>query len=418
MLPKLILKRGKDKPLRQHHPWIFSGAIQRVEEAQDGDTVDVYDADGQWLARAAYNSRSQIAARIWTFDPDEQIDAAFLRKRLERAAQFRMALAVDWSVGLTDTERLQEAVRLVNAESDGLPGVVVDDYAGFFVVQLLTLGAERLKETLTECLQELFAPVSIYERSDVDVRKKEGLTERVGVLAGAAPPERVEICENGLQFLVDVKAGHKTGFYLDQRENRARAARYLRGEVLNVFSYTGAFGVYAAARHGAEVTNLDASASALELAAQNYALNSAAHRSAAQNVEFVTADAFQKLRDYKAEGRLFDAIVLDPPKFATSRANLERAARGYKDLNLLALQLLNPNGHLVTFSCSGLVSPDLFQKIVFGASVDAFAARQSHDALVGRSVQIVEKLGQSPDHPIGLNFPEGEYLKGLALRVV
>jgi 23S rRNA (cytosine1962-C5)-methyltransferase len=240
------------------------------------------------------------------------------------------------------------------------------------------------------------------ERSDVDVRKKEGLPETTGVLWGEEPPDKIEIVENGLRFWVDVKRGHKTGFYLDQRLNRQRALPYLRGEVLNAFAYTGAFGVYAAKFNNAHIVNLDASVSSLELARENFALNGVQ-----ANADYVVADAFQELRAYRTQGRTFDAIVLDPPKFVTSAANLERAARGYKDLNMLAFQLLKPNGFLVTFSCSGLLDAKLFQQIVFGASVDA-----------KRDAQIVEKLGQSPDHPIGLHFPEGEYLKGLVVRVI
>ncbi len=417
---KIVLKRGKEKPILNHHPWIFSGAIHRVENANDGDTVDVYDAagdassrtrgskgnlrddaSGEWLARAAYNSRSQIAARVWTFERGEEIDATFFTNKIARAREIRKLTG--------------NATRLVNAESDFLPGIVVDQYGDFLVVQFLTLGAELHKEMIVDVLKEIvlndvisvvrpssFVVRGIYERSDVDVRKKEGLKETTGVLFGEEPPDKIEIEENNARFLVDVKRGHKTGFYLDQRVNRLRALPYLRGDVLNAFAYTGAFGVYAAKCNDARVLNLDASASALELARENFALNGVE-----ANAEFVVADAFEKLREYRAEGKKFDAIVLDPPKFVTSQANLERAARGYKDLNMLAFQLLRPNGFLITFSCSGLVDAKLFQQIVFSAAVDG-----------KRDAQIIERLGQSPDHPIGLNFPEGEYLKGLAVRVM
>ncbi|TAH51041.1 MAG: methyltransferase domain-containing protein [Chloroflexota bacterium] len=420
---KTILKRGKEKPLRQHHPWIFSGAILRTEgvrteNANDGDTVDVYDAAGEWLARAAYNSRSQIAARVWTFERGERVDESFFQKRIRQALEFRKSLQTSEISGNFGS---LNAFRVVNAESDFLPGIIVDRYADLLVVQFLTLGAELHKQEIVEALKELFVenqslvlnlpspvprsppPVTcIYERSDVDVRKKEGLKEATGVLFGKEPPDKIEIAENGLRLLVDVRRGHKTGFYLDQRVNRERALPYLRGEVLNAFAYTGAFGVYAAKLNGASVTNLDASASSLELARENFALDGVA-----TNADFVVADAFEKLREFRAAGKKFDAIVLDPPKFVTSAANLERATRGYKDLNMLAFQLLKPNGFLVTFSCSGLVDAKLFQQIVFSAAVDG-----------KRDAQIVEKLGQSPDHPIGLNFPEGEYLKGLIVRVV
>lgn len=399
---KIYLKRGKDKPVRKHHPWIFSGAIERAQDAPDGDTVEVYDAGGEWLARAAFNSRSQIEARVWTFERDEAIDREFFERRIKSALDLRAGRGPKTDATLTAGEGPgMRGVRIVNAESDGLPGLVVDYYAGHLVAQFLTLGIELHKPIVAGVLQEMFAPLCIYERNDVDVRKREGLAETKGLLRGQEPPARIEIEENNLRLLVDVRGGQKTGFYLDQSANRKRAAPYLRGNVLNAFAYTGAFGVYAAAANMAQVTNLDASASSLELARENFELNGMGG-----NAEFVTGDAFQKLREYRAEGRTFDAIVLDPPKFATSQSNLDRATRGYKDLNMLALQLLNPNGFLVTFSCSGLVDARLFQQIVFAAAVDA-----------KRDAQIVEKLGQAPDHPIGLNFPEGEYLKGLILRV-
>ncbi len=408
MSGKIFLKRGKEKPLRQHHPWIFSGAIARTEgvraeNANDGDTVDVYDAGGDWLARAAYNARSQITARAWTFERGEEINREFFKRRIENAMLARSTFQPPNVQPSTFN-----ALRLINAESDFLPGVTVDRYGDFLVAQFLTLGAELHKQEIVGVLQEQFEPRGIYERSDVDVRKKEGLKETTGILFGEEPPDKIEIVEtterfpNDLHFFVDVKRGHKTGFYLDQRVNRQRALPYLRDDVLNAFAYTGAFGVYAAKYNNARVLNLDASAPSLELARENFALNGME-----ANAEYVVADAFEKLRAYRAEGKKFDAIVLDPPKFVTSQANLERAARGYKDLNMLAFQLLRPNGFLITFSCSGLVDMKLFQQIVFSAAVDA-----------KRDAQIVEKLGQSPDHPIGLNFPEGEYLKGLIVRVV
>lgn len=404
MTGKIVLKRGKEKPLRNRHPWIFSGAVQRADVENDGDTVEVYDAGGEWLARAAFNSRSQIVGRVWTFERDEMVDRAFFERRILRAAQQReTSYSNSLEISPKFRENLNESgLRLVNAESDFIPGLVVDRYAEYIAVQFLTLGADKHKEDIIQVLQQQFEPRGIYERSDVDVRKKEGLQETTGVLWGEEPPDRVMIEENRIRLYVDVKRGHKTGFYLDQRVNRERAADYLRGEVLNAFAYTGGFGIYAAKWNGAHVVNLDASASSLELARANFELNGVADKA-----EYVVGDAFEKLREYRTQGKKFDAIVLDPPKFVTSQANLERAARGYKDLNMLAFQLLNPNGYLVTFSCSGLVDMKLFQQIVFSGAVDA-----------KRDAQIVEKLGQAPDHPIGLNFPEGEYLKGLILRVV
>lgn len=401
MSPKVFLKPGKEKPVLAHHPWIFSGAIARVEGAGDGDTVDVFDAAGKWLARGYYNARSQIAVRVWTWN-DEPIDRAFLRARLERALAARAA----W----IDRDATN-AYRLVNAESDLMPGLVVDCYGDFVVMQFLTLGVEKRKEELTELVGGLLEPRGVYERSDVDVREKEGLAPAVGVLRGAGPPDFVEIRENGFRFLVDVKHGHKTGFYLDQRENRRRVAQDLTGfqkpvrsaEILNVFSYTGAFAVYAcAANKNARVINLDSSRDALDLARENMRLNGFEERG-----EFVEGDAFHLLRHYRDEGRSFDAIILDPPKFVHSAAQLEKGLRGYKDINLLAFKLLKPGGTLVTFSCSGQVNAELFQKVLFGAAIDA-----------GRDAQIVAKLLQAPDHPILLSFPESEYLKGLVCRVM
>jgi 23S rRNA (cytosine1962-C5)-methyltransferase len=359
--------------------------------------IDVCDAQGAFLARGTLNRRSQIVVRLLTWEADEPIDADFWRRRLEQAIASRRTLAADPTTN---------AYRLVNAESDGLPGVVVDRYDGFLGVQLLTLGAEHVKNLLAELLAELLAPEGIVERSDVDVREKEGLRPASGRLWGAEPPPLVEVQESGLRFLVDLKGGHKTGFYLDQRENRrtfrAALAAMPRAEVLNAFAYTGAFGAYAAAADAGRITQIESSAEALDLARQHLALNGFADRDAA----FVVGDVFAELRRLRAEGRRFDAIVLDPPKFVHSAGQLPRATRGYKDINWLAFQLLRPEGLLFTFSCSGLVTPDLFQKIVFSAALDA-----------GRDAQIVAKLSQGPDHPILLSFPESEYLKGLTCRV-
>lgn len=403
MFPKIILKPGKERPVLNHHPWIFSGAIARVHDATDGDTIDICDSTEKFLARGYYNSRSQIAARIWTWN-DEPVDRAFLRARLERAAAARDA---------TIYRDVTNAWRVVNAESDLLPGLVVDRYADFVIAQFLTLGVEKHKAEIVDLLTDIFHPRGIFERSDVDVREKEGLAAAVGVLRGDEPPDRFEIRENNFRFHVDVKRGHKTGFYLDQRENRGRVMQILNPhpslppnrerEVLNVFSYTGAFAVYAcAANPNARVTNLDASQDALGLARENMHLNGCADRG-----EFVEGDAFTVLRKYRDQARTFDAIILDPPKFVQSKSQLEGGLRGYKDINLLAFKLLKPGGSLVTFSCSGQVGAELFQKVVFGAAVDA-----------RRDAQIIAHLSQASDHPILLSFPESEYLKGLVCRVL
>jgi 23S rRNA (cytosine1962-C5)-methyltransferase len=391
----VVLKRNRARPVLQHHPWIFSGAIDRVEGAvADGDVVEVRDAGRNWLARGTLNRQSQIAVRLLTWRQDELVDGIFWRRRLERAIGARQALADD--LGTT-------AYRLVHAESDFLPGLVVDRYGEWLVVQLLTLGVERRRDEIVRALADLLAPRGIYERSDVEVRAKEGLAQRAGPLWGEEPPDLVEILENGHRFLVDVRKGHKTGFYLDQRENRARLPAFCGGaEMLDTFAYSGAFGVCAVAAGASQVTLVESSAPALGLARRNLAVNGLERR----DVECVEGDVFSVLRGYRTQGRRFDVAVLDPPKFAHTERELKRAARAYKDINLLAFQLLRPGGVLLTFSCSGAVSTDLFQKIVFGAAVDA-----------GLDVQIIGVLVQGADHPIALAFPEGAYLKGLICRV-
>ena len=388
------LQAGKEKPVRNRHPWIFSGAIARIEgRPADGDIVDVLDQRGGFLARGYYNQRSQIRVRLLTWQAAQEIGPDFLRELMARAVAARNTLVAETT-----------ACRLVHAESDLLPGLIVDRYADYLVVQSLTLGIERWKREIVESLAELAPHVGIYERSDVDVREKEGLSPAVGLLRGQEPPDVVEIQENDRRFNVDIKRGQKTGFYLDQRVNRARVAAYCAGrEVLNAFSYTGAFAVYAAMAGARRVINLDSSAEALEQGKANLALNDLAQ----YPVEHQVGDVFAVLREYRERGIRFDLIILDPPKFAYSRVQVESACRGYKDINWLAMQLLRPEGMLCTFSCSGLVSPDLFQKVIFGASVDA-----------DRDVQILEKLSQTPDHPLLLSFPEGEYLKGLICRVL
>lgn len=375
---------------------MFSGAIEREPRGlTSGETVDLRDADGAFLARGAYSPSSQIRVRVWSFDEREAVDEEFFAARIERALEARRVL-----VRPDETT----ACRLINAESDGLPGLVVDRYGDVVVCQFLSAGPERWRGVIVDALSRLVGGVStIYERSDVEVRVKEGLASRVGVLAGVEPPEFVEIVEHGLRFAVDVRAGHKTGFYLDQRASRRAAAGYAEGrEVLNAFSYTGAFAAAVLAAGAVKVTNVDTSASALALGARNLALNGLA----ADRAENMEADVFTLLRRFRDSRRAFDMIVLDPPKFAGSRAQMDKAARGYKDINLLAFKLLRPGGMLLTFSCSGLMTPELFQKIVADAALDA-----------GREAQIVERLGQPADHPTSLPFPEGAYLKGLVCRV-
>ncbi len=399
----VVLAPGREKSLARRHPWIFSGAIARVEgEPASGATVLVRTSRGEPAGWGAFSPSSQIAVRLWSFDPAVEIGPAFLRTRLEAACNARLPLAARADL---------DAFRLVNAESDGLPGLVVDRYGDYLVCQLLSAGAERWKDTWVAGLEAMAAaghpalsqPRGIYERSDVDVRDKEGLPPRAGVLAGEAPPERVVIDEYGCRFAVEIARGHKTGFYLDQRDNRALLAGYAAGrEVLNAFAYSGGFAVWALRGGAQRVTNVESSGAALALADANATLNGY-DRAQVENVE---GDVFHVLRHYRDSRRQFDLIVLDPPKFAESRAQVERAARGYKDINLLACKLLRPGGVLFTFSCSGLITPDLFQKIVAGAAIDS-----------GRAVKILRWLHQGPDHPVALNFPEGEYLKGLVCQV-
>jgi len=392
----VILKPGRERSVLNRHPWVYSGAIQRIEgDPEPGEIVAVQDTAGGFLAWGYLNRHSKITVRLLSWDLDEQIDADFWRGRLARAIAGRVDLAA---------EQGTNAYRLVHAESDNLPGLIVDRYGEWLVLQFLTLGVESRKRELVDILADFMPEAAgIYERSDVDVRQKEGLAPSVGLLHGAAPPAELVVRENGLQFAVDLTAGHKTGFYLDQRENRAILESYAADtEVLNCFAYTGAFAVYAARGGAGAITNVDTSAGALALAKRCMALNGWADHP----VEYLEADVFQQLRRYRDRGRQFDLIVLDPPKFAHSRAGIKRAARGYKDINWLAMRLLRPGGLLFTFSCSGAISADLFQKILFGAALDS-----------GREVQIIQRLAQGSDHPVLLTFPESAYLKGTICRV-
>jgi 23S rRNA (cytosine1962-C5)-methyltransferase len=389
-MPKIILKPGREKSLLRRHPWVFSGAIHHLEgNPASGSTVDLISAEGHFLARAAYSPASQIRARVWTFN-DEPIDSEFFRKRIRAAIQAR------------HTWRLPPATdsfRLLYAESDGIPGLIVDEYNDILVLQSLTAGSEYWKDTLADLLLEESGLSTLYERSDADVRELEGLQPAVGVLRGSLPAARFSITENNLKFLVNLQSGHKTGFYLDQRRNRLRVRELATArDVLDCFCYTGGFTLNALAGGASSVLSVDSSAEALELCQENIVLNGLpASRHAS-----LQGDAFQLLRKFRDENRSFDLIILDPPKFAPTSAHAEKAARAYKDINLLGFKLLRPGGILVTFSCSGGVDLTLFQKIVAGAALDA-----------GVEAQIVETLTQGSDHPISLHFPEGAYLKGL-----
>ncbi|MEZ4590280.1 MAG: class I SAM-dependent methyltransferase [Chloroflexota bacterium] len=394
---QLILKRGREKSVLNRHPWLFSGAIDRVEgEPQPGDLVQVLDGNGRFLSTGYFNPHSQIRVRLLSWHVDEQIDAGFWNGRLQQANTLRQQL---------NLEPATTAYRLVNAEADGLPGLIVDKYGDFLVMQSLTAGIEAQKETLLPLLNDIWQPKGIVERSDADVRAKESLPVVNRVASGETPPDTLVIQENGIQFGVNLLGGHKSGFYLDQRENRTAVThphQIAHKTMLNVFAYTGGFGLYAAAHGASQVTHVDSSYDALVLAEENVARNGWKR----PQDEYIAGDAFDVLRHYRDSNQTFDVIVLDPPKFAHSQRDIERATRGYKDLNWLALRLLPPGGLLATFSCSGLISADLFQKVLFGAAVDA-----------GRQVQIIQTLTQGPDHPVLLTFPESAYLKGFLCRV-
>jgi 23S rRNA (cytosine1962-C5)-methyltransferase len=385
------LKEGRERSLLRRHPWIFDSAVARGG-GDPGETVRIEGHDGRFLAWAAFSPASGIRARAWSFEEGERIDAAFLAGRVAQAVAVRTRLDVP-----------ADAVRLVHGESDGLPGLVVDRYADTLVAQFLAAGAERWKKALADALLATTGLARLYERSDAHARELEGLPAVAGWLRGDGPTERV-VAEHGWQFGLDIATGHKTGFYLDQRDNRRRFADWVRRtqakRVLNCYCYTGGFSVAGLAGGAERVMSVDSSGPALERARANFTLNG--HDPAAH--EFVDADVNVTLRRLIDEGAQFDAIVLDPPKLAPSAAHAERAARAYKDINRLALKLLAPGGVLFTFSCSGGIPPELFHKIVASAGADA-----------GVDGYIAERLGAAPDHPMTLAFPEGEYLKGLVV---
>jgi 23S rRNA (cytosine1962-C5)-methyltransferase len=395
----ITIRKDREKPIRNQHPWIFSGAIAKAENAEDGDIVTVVDHRGHFLARGYWNHQSQIQVRILTWQ-DEPIDEAWWRKMLKRAIDNRYPRP-QYNVGN----------RIINAENDFIPGLIVDRYSNFLVLQALTLHIDQKKHKIAEILVELFSearmPIyGVYERSDVDVRSKEGLQQVTGVLWGKEPPELVLFGTEKLSYLVDIRNGHKTGYYLDQLENHHILADLLLdndlhapdANLLNAFCYTGGFGFASVAK----VVNVDASELALKLAEKNYETL----EFPMEDVQFIQADVFEYLRDCVERGDQYDLVILDPPKFAHNNRQVDKAARGYKDINLNAFKIIKSGGYLMTFSCSGAISRDLFQKIVFGALADS-----------GRQAQIIKHLSASDDHPVALTFPEGEYLKGLLLRV-
>jgi len=395
-LARLVLKPGRERSLLRRHPWVFSGAVNTVAGAPaSGASLEVRAADGRFLAWAAFSPSSQIRARAWSFDEAEVPGPELFRKKLEAALALRRA-RIPADAG--------NAMRLVHGESDGLPGLIVDRYADTLVVQILSAGCEYWRETLIALLRELSGGARIYERSQGDGRELEGLAPRTGLLSGPLPVAPVEIIEHGLRYAVDFAAGQKTGFYLDQRDNRRQVGMLARGrDVLNCFCYTGGFTLSALAGGARSVLSIDGSAAAIELGRANLERNRVDVE--VKRAEWLDEDVFKALRRLRDAGCQFDLIVLDPPKFAPTPKDAVRAARGYKDINLSALRLLRPGGLLATFSCSGGISPELFRKIVAGAAADA-----------GASARVLQCFGAAADHPVLLEFPEGEYLKGLLLE--
>jgi 23S rRNA (cytosine1962-C5)-methyltransferase len=392
--PELILRAGRERSVLRRHPWIFSGSVADLRGSPGpGETVDVRAASGEWLARAAYSPEAQIAARIWTWDPEDQVDRSFFERRLRSSLDARAALSGGRGIS---------GYREVHAESDGLPGLIADRYAGVRVVQFLSQGAERWRGEILEALTNLSPVAGVFERSDTDARQLEGLPARAGLLAGDVP-ERVEIEEDGLTFLVDVRRGQKTGFYLDQRDSRAWIRRNApaAGRVLDAFCYTGSFTVAALKGSARSCFSVDSSGEALSLGRANVVRNGLDD----ERCLWKEANVFEELRALRDRGDSFDLVILDPPRLAPAASHVPRAARAYKDMNRLGLKLLRPGGQLMSFSCSSGVSPELFQRIVAGAALDADV-----------DAQIVAWLGQPADHPVRLSFPEGRYLKGLVVR--
>ena len=391
----LRLKPGKEKSLLRRHPWVFDGAIATggsMGSAEAGETVRIESHDGQFLGWAAYSPQSKIRARVWSFDEAQRIDASFFIAACERSIRARSLFNIQ-----------SDGLRLIHGESDGLPGLVVDRYGDTLVAQFSSCGSERFKGVIVDALLKQTGLTRLYERSDASVRSLEGLPEATGWLAGSGSTDII-LTEHDWKLSLDVASGHKTGFYLDQRDSRHKFSQYARRmafkRVLNCYSYTGGFTVAALSGGAAHVTSIDSSGPAIERAVANVALNGFD----AGRTTMMDADVNAALRQFLKDGVTFDAIVLDPPKFAPTAFHAERAARAYKDINRLALMLLEPGGALFTYSCSGGISADLFHKIVAGAGLDA-----------GVDAYITERMGGAPDHPMTVTFPEGEYLKGLVL---
>lgn len=393
-MPEIILKPGREKSLLRRHPWIFSGAVADVHGSPKiGETVEIFSSTGDFLARAAYNPNSNIVGRVWTWDRSEQVDPKLLEDRLRRAIELRHKIK----------DLIQSnAMRLVHGESDGLPGLILDQYGDVYVIQFLSAGVEFWRDSIVDSIQRLTNASLLYERSDVDVRLLEGLPLNTGLLIGNNFDNPVMITENDIKIMVDIVGGHKTGFYLDQRDSRLLVRQVSAGcKVLDCFSYTGGFAVNSLVGNAKRVTLVESSATAINNARKNILINNLSM----DHVDLIEQDVFKYLRTLRDKGEYFDLVILDPPKFAPTASQIEHAARGYKDINLLAFKILNKGGYLLTFSCSGGVGEDLFQKIVAGAALDAEV-----DAV------ILKRLHQAIDHPVALNFPEGAYLKGFLIQ--
>ena len=386
------LRPGRERSLERRHPWVFSGAIAAVQgDPAPGDTVVVETSNGVALGLGAYSPVSQIRVRMWAFDPDAVVDEPFVAARVVAAAERRRRLLGHAAPSLTDS------ARLVFSEADDVPGLVADRYGDTVVMQLTTVGADRFRDAIADALAGLPGVATVFERSDADIREREGLGPRVGLSRGREPATDLVAHEGPWRYAVDVANGHKTGFYLDQRDARAAIPHFAAGaRVLNVFAYTGAFSVVAAGSGATSILSIDSSGPALAIASRNGELNGL------DIGEVEVADAFTALRGLRDRARQYDLILLDPPKLAASDRQVDKASRAYKDLNLLALKLLAPGGVLMTFSCSGAITAELFQKVVAGAALDA-----------RRSARIIGRLGHPEDHPVPLAFPEAEYLKGL-----
>ncbi|MFN0291384.1 class I SAM-dependent rRNA methyltransferase [Pedobacter helvus] len=393
---EIKLKKGKDKAVNQRHPWVFSGALDKIKgKPENGDVIRLLDANNDFLAYGYYNDQSRVAVRLLEWDENIGVDQAWYEQKIKTAIAGRAHLLAD-----NDTT----AARLIFSEADFLPGLIVDQYADFLSVQILSSGIEKAKDIIIAVLVELLQPKGIFDRSDATARTHEGITAENGLLWGEAPAEFIEVKENGIKYHINIAEGQKSGFYCDQRDNRKLLASYTKGKsVLDCFSYSGGFSLNAFAQGAAEVTSVDSSALAIETLKQNIAINKFDEN---KHIA-IQSDVNKQLRQFNDEGKKFDVVVLDPPKYAPSRSALDRAARAYKDLNRRGLLLLESGGLLATFSCSGAVDIDTFKQIIAWAALDA-----------GKEVQVIYQFCQPEDHPVRLSFPEGEYLKGLLVRVV